>query len=94
MAAHDPNVPYSVLLGEKGRVVLPAEVREGLGVEIGDRLLVALEPDGTARLTPVRVAVARARGLFAHLAPERSLVEELLEERRREAEDEERETPA
>ncbi len=90
MKTHQESVPYSVLLGEKGRVVLPAEVRENLGLETGDRLLLAIDPDGALRLTSARRAAARLKGMFAHLAPGRSLVDELLEERRREAEEEER----
>lgn len=85
MPTHHATTPYSVLLGEKGRVVLPAEVREGLGLEIGQRLLLSVEPDGTLRLVPARTAVARLRGLFADRVHGRSLSRELLAERRREA---------
>ena len=45
--------------------------------------------DGTLELLSAREAARRALGLFAHVAPGRSLVEELLAERREEARREE-----
>ncbi|MGC8876941.1 AbrB/MazE/SpoVT family DNA-binding domain-containing protein [Thermus sp.] len=80
---------YLTHLGAKGRVVLPAEVRKALGLKEGDRLLLRVREDGTLELLSAREVARRALGLFAHVAPGRSLVEELLAERREEARREE-----
>lgn len=76
---------FSVTVGARGRVVLPAALRERLGVKEGDRLVLTVEKDGTVKVVSLRDAVRRAQGMFAHLAPGRSLVDELIAERREEA---------
>lgn len=81
-----------VTVGDRGRVVLPAAVRETLGLQRGTRMLVRAERDGTLTLRPYRAVAERNRGLLADLAPsDTSMVDELLAERRREAEREARE---
>lgn len=71
-------------LGAKGRVVIPVDIREKLGVEPGDKLLL-VEDKGGFKLTTRRTIVDELCGVFA--TPEgRSLSEELLAERRAEAE--------
>ena len=75
-----------VVIGERGRLVLPAAVRAELGLEPGTRLLLRTEPDGSLRLRPYRVVAEQGRGLLAGLAPAgESMVDELLAERRAEA---------
>ena len=81
---------YSVSLGEHGEVALPEELRHELGIEPGDVLVVRIK-DGEMRIVSARELVRRARGMFAHLAPGRSLVDELIAERREEARREEEE---
>jgi AbrB family looped-hinge helix DNA binding protein len=78
-------------LGDRGRVVLPAGVRRRAGIRPGDQLLVTVEPDGSVRLVRRTEAIRRGLGLFADVAQERSLVEELIAERRAEADLEEAE---
>ena len=82
-AGYTPN--YRVNLGERGRVVIPAEVRERLEWKDGERLILVVEDDGSVRLTPLRVMVDRWAGMYAHLAPGRSLADELIAERRADA---------
>ncbi|MBA2442299.1 MAG: AbrB/MazE/SpoVT family DNA-binding domain-containing protein [Rubrobacter sp.] len=76
---------YSATVGARGRVVLPSALRERLGLRDGDRLVMTVQPDGSVRMTSLREAVRSLRGMYAHLAPGRSLVDELIEERREEA---------
>jgi len=83
---------FMVAVADRGRVVLPAEVRERLNIKAGDRLTLRLEPDGTIRLQTAAVFARSLVGIFKHLAPGRSLVDELIAERRREAAKEEKET--
>jgi AbrB family looped-hinge helix DNA binding protein len=80
-----------VPVGERGRVVLPASIREALGIREGDRLVAEALPDGTLRLVPLRKIAQMAKGLLADLRPAESWTDELLAERREEAVREERE---
>jgi AbrB family looped-hinge helix DNA binding protein len=78
---------FEVVLGDRGRMVLPAAVRSRLGLGPGTRMLLSAEPDGSLRLKPYRVVADQGRGLLARLAPAgESLVDELVAERRAEAE--------
>jgi antitoxin PrlF len=70
----------TVVLGQQGRLVIPANIRAALGLAPGDRLhlhlvghhlLIERQPDAAAEL----------RGLAASVPKSRSLVEELLAER-------------
>jgi AbrB family looped-hinge helix DNA binding protein len=71
----------TVTIGRQGRLVIPAGIRSALGLNPGDR--VHLRVDGP-RLVIERPedAVAELRHLGSGLTPSRSLVEELLAERR------------
>lgn len=81
-----------VIVGDRGRLVLPADVRSELGIEAGSRMLLSTERDGSLRLRPYRAVADQNRGLLADLAPAgESMVDELLAERRREADSEDRE---
>jgi bifunctional DNA-binding transcriptional regulator/antitoxin component of YhaV-PrlF toxin-antitoxin module len=78
---------YTVHVGERGRLVLPAEVRRCLDVVRGDVL--ALDFDEASQTLRLRTAgeVARSgRGLLRDLAPGVDLTAELLADRRQEAE--------
>ena len=75
---------YTLQLGDRGRIVLPAIVREQLNLKEGDRLVLTLETDGSLRLTTLRELVKKAQGLFKDIK-EVSLASELIQERRKEA---------
>lgn len=78
---------HRIVVGDRGRVVLPSRVRTELGLEPGSRLLLSTEKDGSLRLRPYRSVADQNRGMLAGLAPAgKSMVDELLAERRREAE--------
>ncbi|WP_243031774.1 AbrB/MazE/SpoVT family DNA-binding domain-containing protein [Thermus altitudinis] len=91
MGATTEKTHFLVQVGSKGRVVLPAEVREALHLKEGERLLLTLEPEGGIRVEPLRKVVEETYGILGHLAPGVSLVEELIRERREEARKEEAE---
>ncbi|MBI2921338.1 MAG: AbrB/MazE/SpoVT family DNA-binding domain-containing protein [Planctomycetes bacterium] len=86
-----PPEGCQVRLGARGRFVLPAGIRRSMKLRPGDAIAIIPEPDGSFRILSVRDAVRRVRGLYAHLAPGRSLSRELIAERRREAAREEQE---
>jgi AbrB family looped-hinge helix DNA binding protein len=75
---------YSVALGERGRLVLPAPIRKRLDLHAGDRLILTVT-DGEVRIVSAREQAGRLLGMFRDLAPGRSLVDELIAERREEA---------
>ena len=76
----------NVTLGDRGRLVVPSDVRSQLGLTRGTRMLLSTEADGSLRLRPYRSVADQSRGLLADLAPaDVSMVDELLAERRAEA---------
>jgi AbrB family looped-hinge helix DNA binding protein len=62
-------------------LVVPAEVRDELGLVPGDELTIRVE-DRRIILEAQSDARARLRGFAAGIEPQRSLVDELLAERR------------
>jgi AbrB family looped-hinge helix DNA binding protein len=67
---------------ENGRIVIPSSFRRALGIEAGDELVLRLEED-ELRITTQRLRLAKAKALVRrHIAPDVSLVDELIEERR------------
>jgi AbrB family looped-hinge helix DNA binding protein len=76
---------YTVELGDRGRLVLPASLRNELGLAEGDRFVLTLEGDGSIHLASLRSNISRLRGSLKHKSKNRSLVDELIAERRAEA---------
>lgn len=70
-----------MVLGQQGRLVIPADMRAELGLAAGDRLSVHLA-EGKLVLERPQDAAAQLRGLGWRVPESRSLVEELLAERR------------
>lgn len=68
----------TVTVGNRGRLVLPADVRQRSGIQEGTDLILLETPDGIALLTRDQLK-RRVRGQLAGS----SLVDELLAERRR-----------
>jgi AbrB family looped-hinge helix DNA binding protein len=89
-----PPLAVSVTVAERGRLVLPAEVRERLHIRDGDRLALVVDADGTIRLQTGDVLARSLLGAYKHLSPGRRAVDELIKERRREAAMEERDSRA
>jgi AbrB family looped-hinge helix DNA binding protein len=71
----------TVVLGRQGRIVIPAAVRAALGLAPGDPLHLHLAGNRLVLVRPSD-AVAELRALGADVPPSRSLVDELLAERR------------
>jgi AbrB family looped-hinge helix DNA binding protein len=78
-------------LNANGRIVIPAVVREAMGVKPGDTLLLDLE-DGVLRVESLMMRVRRIQEEVAkYIPPGVLLSEELIAERREEARREEEE---
>jgi AbrB family looped-hinge helix DNA binding protein len=75
----------STKIAEGGRLVIPAEHRRELGLEIGDEVIVRVE-GGELRILTRAEAIKRAQEkVRRHVKGSRSLVDELSAERSAEA---------
>jgi AbrB family looped-hinge helix DNA binding protein len=71
----------TIVLGQQGRLVIPADVRTALGLVPGDRL--HLQVTGKRlMLERQQDAIRELRGMGSGVPKARSLVDELLAERR------------
>jgi AbrB family looped-hinge helix DNA binding protein len=70
--------------GEKGRIVIPAAMREALGIVDGDILDLRVV-DGELRVATMRERIRRAQERVRHLVPPGTLVSDELSAERREA---------
>jgi len=78
----------STKIADGGRVVIPVEYRRALGLEIGDEVILRVE-DGELRIMTRAEGVKRAqRNVRKYVKGKRSLVDELIADRRVEAESE------
>src|SRR5262245_61223147 len=74
----------STRIAQGGRLVIPAEYRRALGLREGDEVILRLV-DSELRITGRSEAVRKAQAAIRKHVPEgRSLVQQLIEERRRE----------
>lgn len=76
---------YRVTVGDRGRLVVPADVREEAGLVAGSELILLNTPDGMVLLTRRQLRERVRRGLEGV-----DLVGQLLSERRSDAADEDR----
>lgn len=87
MMAHMENVVRTKVT-QGGRIVIPAEMRRRLGIEVGEDVNIALDGESLTILTQ-KESIRRAQALVDKFVPKSaSLVDELIEDRRREAADE------
>jgi AbrB family looped-hinge helix DNA binding protein len=83
-----------VKISENGRVLIPAEVRKQLGLVAGGRLALEVR-DGAIVLETQALRVKRVQdAMRPYIVPGRSVVDELIAERRAENAREEAETAA
>jgi antitoxin PrlF len=77
-----------VKVNQNGRVVIPAEFREALGIHPGDEIELRMDED-ELRITTQRLRILRAQRLIRrHVDSNRSLSSELIAERREAARNE------
>jgi AbrB family looped-hinge helix DNA binding protein len=88
MLSHVTRLSGTARLDERGRLVLPVAMRRRIGLQAGDEVRISEEADGVLRIESRRAA---ARALVGSAGrAERSVVDELLAERRAEAAAEDR----
>jgi AbrB family looped-hinge helix DNA binding protein len=91
MERHD--MTETVVLGESGRIVLPAAIRKEFGLNAGDRLSV-FSGDGEIRIMSRKMALESIRaGIIETRGTMKGLLDEFLAERREEAVRESAESP-
>ncbi len=73
----------TMTVGPKGQIVIPAGFRKELGIKPGDKVMLELEGE-TLKMSSRKAVAAKLRGVFSDIPG--SLSEELLAERRAEAE--------
>jgi AbrB family looped-hinge helix DNA binding protein len=84
------SIRQRLRLGPGGRVVIPAAIRKTMGIDEGDILVASLE-NGALTIVSFDFAVRQAQEYVRSIVPQGvSLVDELIADRRREAEREER----
>jgi AbrB family looped-hinge helix DNA binding protein len=72
-------------IGSGGRLVIPAEIREQIGMNEGEPVVMWVE-NGELRIWTVREGIRRAQQIIRrHVPPDVSLVDELIADRRAEA---------
>jgi len=79
-------VETTTRLGPSGRVVIPAEYRKAMGIDVGDEVILRLE-GGEIRMRGRAEAIRQAQALVRrYVGSDRCLSGELIAERRVEAE--------
>ncbi len=77
--------PKNVLMvDEKGRIVIPHDIRKELGIKEGDALIISVRDGEIVHVTRA-LALKRMQDKYLAIAPEISLSDKLLAERREEA---------
>jgi AbrB family looped-hinge helix DNA binding protein len=69
-------------VNENGRVVIPASFRKALGINVGDELVLRIKDDELRIMTLKRRLQRAQESVRRHIKPGRSLVDELIAERR------------
>jgi AbrB family looped-hinge helix DNA binding protein len=73
---------------EGGRIVIPAKMRNALGIKVGNNVTLTLK-NGALEITTRDEAFRRIEEMMKpHIKPGRSVVDELIAERRQEAKNE------
>ena len=89
MLSHVSDHRGKARLDERGRLVLPVELRRRLGLNAGDEVRISEEGEGVLRVESRRAAARALIGLAG--PPGQGVLEELRAERSREAAAEDRE---
>jgi len=78
---------YKTKVASGGRVVIPAKARKALGIAVGDEVVIRVGGEGEAVISSIRASILRAQQMVRkYKKGGRSAVDELIKERRKEAE--------
>ena len=76
---------HSIELDEANQITLPDSICDTLDWNPGDRIILTIETNGDIRLSPLTTQIQNLQGIFKDLAPGISLADELIRDRRQEA---------
>ena len=80
-----PSLSVQATLGADGRLLIPAAIRDAVGIKRGDRVTLRVE-DGQIVVESFWSQILRVRKMLAHLkVPGQSLSDELIADRRAES---------
>ena len=80
------RLAQSVKIIEGGKFVIPAHMRKAMGIARGDTVVVELLPEGELRVRSLSAAIKKAQAIVGRsIGPNRSLANELMRERKEEA---------
>jgi len=83
---------YTTRLEKSGRILIPSAIRRQLGLSEGSQVIVKVEKSGSIRITSRSQALVKAREEIRKYIPaDRDLVAELIQDRRAEAQREDKE---
>ena len=91
LSANDRNVMNTSYVTSKGQLVVPSRIRRRFGIKPGTRVNFVEEGDRIIFQPVTREYIDSFCGIFKQKPGEKSVVQELLEERRAEKEKEDRE---
>lgn len=81
----NPSEVFRAKVDSVGRVLIPANTRQRLGIEQGDEVLIEADDEGV-RITTAKQALKQAQAYFSGMAKSgESVVDELIRDRREEA---------
>jgi AbrB family looped-hinge helix DNA binding protein len=85
------NSHFNARINENGRIVIPAAIREQMGLKAGEAVVMEIE-DGILRIESHRAHIRRIQQEFrqspapgSKLAPQQLITEQLIEDRREDA---------
>jgi AbrB family looped-hinge helix DNA binding protein len=82
------KLKISMRVNQNGRVVIPASFRKRLGIQVGDEVVLRIEDD-ELRISTLKRNIEQAQTLVRkHVKAGKSLVDELIAERREAARNE------
>jgi len=61
----DPDTVTTVMMSDKGRVIVPANLRRAIDMPDGGKLVIRVTERGTVELVPFETAVAEMRAMVA-----------------------------
>jgi bifunctional DNA-binding transcriptional regulator/antitoxin component of YhaV-PrlF toxin-antitoxin module len=80
--------PHTLLLDEEGRLTLPESIRQQMSLTEGDHLILTITEEGILQLASLRHQVKKMRGILKNSEPSKSVVDELIRDRRQEVSNE------
>lgn len=76
---------HIIELDEANQIMLPDSICDTLDWNPGDRIILTIETNGDIRLSRLTTQIQNLQGIFKDLAPGISLADELIRDRRQEA---------